>query len=1129
MPTIENTCSTTPIVTIIGGGITGLSAAHEFIERGFRVRVLERESNSPMDVARETDGDMVAASTAEIVDVGGIARTQWAVLPHEMDTCIGLSGHSRPIDIIDDDSPTGEPASPGGGKKKSSKKKAAKRRPVSKAGAAEKGAAFTRPELARKLARRRGQAAKSLIGRVRTTKRGSSTAREPLTPAAQAGGHEAATVPVKPLGELPKVVNEDPKGSFEGHLPGTPGKQPGGSLDQGGKQPGGNPFGGDNNNDSNDNEDQGGKPPGGSTPAGTPDPSPSGAPPIRLLQSLTRPLTFAELAKESTLTLMISGKDGKPKLDPALPKKLARWLKEDGRFDRLRRKQSWLQVVHIVQPGVSESQTHELTALHQKLLTHATEQEAFPGLDLGVWLPPATVEFDPELFPESFPGFGKAIFLSVTREVEGGQLVAGEHGYRFFAGFYRHLRETMKRTPIYEAERGEFGVRTALDNLREIKWQAIGDPQRAFPTAFPRVPVRSMAEAREVYLRVRRDLGYRPSDILRFMLRLVRYMTSSSERREACYEQLSWWDFLSLVDLRSVPSSEPVDPSAARLAYGARFAEALKHSPQALVAMKAEIADARTQGNVSVQLMMDNIGMHEMTDSTLTGPTSEAWFRHWRQYLEVQGVEFHVCNVAPLQRDSSGRIAPPQPTGADPWPAGERHYVLIATDLIAAAALTQNLPEVGALEGFQDYAYPKADPGSSAAARDPEFHSLDLASQVGLERRYQTLTGLQLFYPARIAFADAHVYFAESPWGLSAVSQYQYWRAYAPLEGEVKSRFLGNFSIDIGAWEPGSMVLPDGTVAFSSPSAMTAIDIAEASQTQIRLCLGQVGRYSAPYAMAAHVDDYIELGLDQKPLRNRYPYLINLIDDWAARPAGEPWSTLDRSQRSRVPGRGSYSKGTQVWQHEDDGYLVHFDNLVLAGTYMRTFTRLGTMESANESARHAVNAILDHLCRDLAIGPEPEPSEGEGCDPSWPPAPPWTEFSTSEPAFMFTPFGDYCTTWDLEQHEVPDLDFAKLIDRHLFEASLHQVECPPDPMYVDDAPTPNPTSDPSAPDFPHIFDLLGLDAIPDYIETDTDALKVLDALATCVPNFLDPAVLDLGQIGSSIHALKTKLAGLIPM
>src|SRR5215469_2138149 len=57
-----------PIVTIFGAGIAGLSAAHELIERGFSVQVVEP--------ARRADQEYG-------VEVGGLARNQFARVPED--------------------------------------------------------------------------------------------------------------------------------------------------------------------------------------------------------------------------------------------------------------------------------------------------------------------------------------------------------------------------------------------------------------------------------------------------------------------------------------------------------------------------------------------------------------------------------------------------------------------------------------------------------------------------------------------------------------------------------------------------------------------------------------------------------------------------------------------------------------------------------------------------------------------------------------------------------------------------------------------------------------------------------------------------------------------------------------
>jgi hypothetical protein len=69
------------------------------------------------------------------------------------------------------------------------------------------------------------------------------------------------------------------------------------------------------------------------------------------------------------------------------------------------------------------------------------------------------------------------------------------------------------------------------------------------------------------------------------------------------------------------------------------------------------------------------------------------------------------------------------------------------------------------------------------------------------------------------------------------------------------------------------------------------------------------------------------------------------------------------------------------WQNRPTAQTV-FDNLVMCGDYVRTATDFASMESANESAKRAVNVILDRdrstadPCAVLGRLPEPEALRG---------------------------------------------------------------------------------------------------------------------------------------------------------
>ncbi|HZI16767.1 MAG TPA: phytoene dehydrogenase, partial [Myxococcus sp.] len=116
---------------------------------------------------------------------------------------------------------------------------------------------------------------------------------------------------------------------------------------------------------------------------------------------------------------------------------------------------------------------------------------------------------------------------------------------------------------------------------------------------------------------------------------------------------------------------------------------------------------------------------------------------------------------------------------------------------------------------------------------------------------------------------------------------------------------------------------------------------------------------------------------------------------------------------------------------------VHWGKLVFAGTYLKTFTRMTTMESANESARHAVNAIIDHYL--VHHWPRKKAKhQGAASTRASPTVPDYGDQGslTGTPGFRMTPIGEYCRIWDPEQHELPELASLRALDAKLFAQGL---------------------------------------------------------------------------------------------
>jgi hypothetical protein len=782
------------------------------------------------------------------------------------------------------------------------------------------------------------------------------------------------------------------------------------------------------------------------------------------------------------------------------------WVKNEPSFDKLsdwllddvgqKRSISAVQLVIVAYRDGAEP----AYARFEQFLKELTKQKAFVDLiaNLEVF-PTARIDVDEATMPPD----GVGLIIRVHEDLT---LIAGEHGFRFFPGFYRHLRDTMNRTPIFDPITRSFTPRTAADNLQAVGYQVIAEPGRPHGAAFAREPYSTIGGMIAQYQTLRRDTGYRSSDLLRFVLRMLRYMTSSSRRRAEQYEKISWWDFLSRRNLGD-PKSEP-------LPYGKRFAEALRHSPKALVAMAGEHADARTQGNISVQLLMDQFGLHDQGDSTLSGPTSTSWLNHWRIYLEQQGVGFFVGEVADIRPYSAKKNERAQVTIT--WPRGiappkyldgekhreqgiHEHYFVSALDVVNLARVTKDLRKSAPKKS--DNSIVDLNRLVQDNGNDRDLEDIKLIGRE-VQDRFQTLTGVQLYYKHHVSYVNGHIYFAGSPYGLSAISQVQFW---GPFGNGHRSQLKGNLSVDVGAWrKEGNTMSPND---FERGALIAEI------QRQIDGGVRPENETVLRRAHYYHIDDFIAYAMDDTkmemlPRRNHAPFLINVTGEWDLRPRGEPWSPNDTRARRRVPGDRS-------------GYHVEYDNLVVAGTHMRTFTRLGTMEAANESARHAVNAILDHAtARDKRKDKDTKrvldslsgELEGTGFRID--------HFRTEPHPYAnvdknTTRYGDYCDIWNPEAFEFEDLEFLRLVDQHLMEAGERAES------RHDDRPegTPEPYT-------PHIFDILRVDQLPDLLDDDREATNVLELVGAAMKAFEDSRTDDVPGVLQAIEKARAKIAAL---
>ncbi|MCA9719262.1 MAG: hypothetical protein KC468_31625, partial [Myxococcales bacterium] len=677
---------------------------------------------------------------------------------------------------------------------------------------------------------------------------------------------------------------------------------------------------------------------------------------------------------------------------------------------------------------------------------------------------------------------------------------------RFFPSYYRHVFDTMRRTPIYDADGEETG-RTVFDNVVSTRMHGVAEQALHNPVVTPRLPPSSDLTMARAFTRLIEG-GYDWRDLQQFFLRVFRYLATSPARRAAELEDVSWWQYLRGYDPRT---------GRHRYRYSERFAGDVKFSAQVLAAFNAEWGDARTNGSTYAQLFLNSLVPRDTVDGALNGPTSEAWFDPWRRHLEALGVEFVRGRLESLSLDARGRVRPRvsfAPAEASVGAAAdadagaevdvESDYYVVATDVVTAEQVSRALPDVGVpgqLRGYTTRVAP--DPRARASGERPPKER-DPCAQPGLAPwdRLQTLSGIQYYFTCDVKLVHGHMYFSRAEWALSSINQQQFWRRPPRLRRDGYGAVL---SVDIGAWDRPSR---DPALAGRSAWQVSQRELAAEVWRQISVALGErVGadgdegaevpagdtadgdapdedtadgdapddvvrpRLRLPQPTWFHIDDHIvydDAGEDATPIRNTAPFLIPVVGDWRRRPGADPWNPA-RGTGARADG----PRDPALWSAPHGGCWIHWSALVYAGTYKRTFTRMTTMESANESARHAVNAILDHYLmsahaqrrREAALGRRraADGTRGRVTSPADAPRDPadantklWRPAAPDEPGhdqpYRPTLIGDYCQIWNMEEYELPEFESLREHDAQLLEMGL-----------------------------PHPWDLLGVETLPSIL------------------------------------------------
>ena len=358
---------------------------------------------------------------------------------------------------------------------------------------------------------------------------------------------------------------------------------------------------------------------------------------------------------------------------------------------------------------------------------------------------------------EKYAG-GKARSTNVegTNLIDKDLFLPGEHGFRFFPGFYRHVTDTMKRIPTkngksvfenfkvtYSVEIAQTGEKPLVDVVN-------------FPSSLKdiRVMIDTLQQAGS-------ELTHEEKDF--FALRIWQLMSSCPERFLNEYENIGWWEYCNTDNFSDN--------------YRRLLVEGLTRS---LVAAKAQRASTKTVGAILLQLIYIMLDYNTNdTDRVLNGPTNDAWLNPWQDYLQKLGVKYNMGMVTVGYETADGKIsgALVQHIGTQNVSIVKGDYYLMAVPLERAASLINK----------------------GMLTIDPSLKNI-----IELSPNVEWMNGMQFYLNEEVNLNYGHTIYSNSNWALTSISQIQFWDNYdlsRRFNGKVKSIL----SVDISSWTtPGN-------------------------------------------------------------------------------------------------------------------------------------------------------------------------------------------------------------------------------------------------------------------------------------------------------------------------------------
>jgi uncharacterized protein with NAD-binding domain and iron-sulfur cluster len=402
----------------------------------------------------------------------------------------------------------------------------------------------------------------------------------------------------------------------------------------------------------------------------------------------------------------------------------------------------------------------------------------------------------------------------------------GEHGFRFFPRFYKHVVDTMERIPFR-------GSRSVADNLVDTTgtiFARFGHRSLKLPTVTPKTVPEIFALLTDLRTMFGPELGISPEDFAFFGERIWQILTSCSERRMEEYEKRGWWEFID-ADRRSE-------------AYQKLFGIGCTRS---VVAAQAKLASTKTIGDMFVQYFFNLAEPGISADRLLNGPTNDVWIDPWVAHLRKQGVDYRLdTRVCSINVDDGVVRSLTVQHGRELSEATADYYVSALPVEVMAALVDDRLV--------------RADP--------------HLADIFALSRNTDWMNGIQFYLDEDAPIGRGHQIYIDSPWALTSVSQAQFWPD-VDLSRFGNGEIRGVISVVISDWDtPG--------LNGKSARQCTRREIRDEVWDQLKRSLNVEGADVLEDEHLVHW--FLDLAVDPLLKTNAEPLFVNLVDTWRLRP-----------------------------------------------------------------------------------------------------------------------------------------------------------------------------------------------------------------------------------------------------